>query len=75
MVLDVQMRGLNGVQVLTHLRSMRPRLPVIFVSAAYEERLRSQALAAGAAAFFEKPFNSDAFMRTLYAVLGIATPS
>lgn len=73
-VLDVQMRGLNGIQVLAHLGSMRPDVPVIFVSAAYEDRLRRQAMSRGAAAFFEKPFNSDAFMRALYAIVGIALP-
>jgi FixJ family two-component response regulator len=68
-VLDVQMPGLNGLQVQERLNRKRRDIPVIFITASYEDWIREQALASGAAAFFYKPFNTDSFIETLHAVL------
>jgi FixJ family two-component response regulator len=70
-LLDVQMPGLNGLQVQEHLTCQRPDIPVIFVSATNEARIREQALAAGAVAFFDKPFDTDLLTSTLRAVFKI----
>jgi FixJ family two-component response regulator len=70
-ILDVQMPGLNGLQVQERLTRTRPNIPVIFVTAADEARIREQALASGAVAFLRKPFNNDLFMKTLHAVVKI----
>jgi FixJ family two-component response regulator len=64
-VLDVQMPGLNGLQVQERLAQRGNATPVIFITAHDEPGVREKALAAGAVAFLHKPFNDELFIKTL----------
>ena len=68
-VLDVQMPGMNGLEVQERLASSGNRLPVIFITAHDEAGVRDRALAAGAVAFLRKPFNDESFITTLHLAL------
>ncbi|HEX9265825.1 MAG TPA: response regulator [Candidatus Binatia bacterium] len=68
-VLDVQMPGLNGLEVQERLAINGNPLPVIFITAHDDAVPRERALAAGAVAFVRKPFNDELFMKTLNAAL------
>ena len=68
-VLDVQMPGMNGLEVQERLASSSNRLPVIFITAYDEPGVRDRALAAGAVAFLHKPFNDELFITTLRQAL------
>ena len=68
-VLDLQMPGLNGLEVQERLARIGSRLPVIFITAHDEAGLRDRALAAGAVAFLRKPFNDELFIKTLRIAL------
>lgn len=68
-VLDVQMPGLNGLQVQEQLAKSGHRMPVVFITAHDEAELREQALAAGALAFLRKPFNDELFIKILKVAL------
>ena len=68
-VLDVQMPGMNGLEVQERLVSSGNRLPVIFITAHDEAGVRDRALAAGAVAFLRKPFNDESFITTLHLAL------
>jgi FixJ family two-component response regulator len=68
-VLDVQMPGMNGLEVQERLASRGSRLPVIFITAYDEPGVRDRALAAGAVAFLHKPFNDELFITTLRQAL------
>ena len=68
-VLDVQMPGMNGLEVQERLASSGNRLPVIFITAHDEAGVRDRALAAGAVAFLRKPFNDELFIKTLRIAL------
>jgi FixJ family two-component response regulator len=68
-VLDVQMPGMNGLQVQERLASRGNPLPVIFITAHDEAGVRDRALAAGAVAFLHKPFNDELFITTLRQAL------
>lgn len=68
-VLDVQMPGMNGLEVQERLASSGNPLPVIFITAHDETEVRDRALAAGAVAFLRKPFNDDLFIKTLRIAL------
>jgi two-component system, LuxR family, response regulator FixJ len=59
LILDVNMPGMNGFQVVEELRRRGDRLPVIFVTAWSDPATRSRARAAGAAALLEKPHKAD----------------
>src|SRR6185436_234331 len=69
-ILDVQMPGLNGLEVQRRLAGSA--LPIIFITAHDELVVREQALGAGAVAFLRKPFNDDLFVKTVNAALAIA---
>src|SRR5687767_4462263 len=66
-VLDVQMPGLNGLDVQERLANSRSQLRVIFITAHDEIGVRERALAAGAVAFLRKPFDDELFIKTLRA--------
>src|SRR6266550_5635325 len=72
-VLDVQMPGLNGLEVQERLAINGNPLPVIFITAHDDAVPRERALAAGAVAFVRKPFNDELFMKTLNAALRRST--
>jgi FixJ family two-component response regulator len=62
MVLDIQMPGLNGLDLQRKLREMNSSIPVIFVTGHADYQLRAKALAQGAAGFFGKPFSDEALL-------------
>ena len=68
-VLDVQMPGMNGLEVQERLANSGNRLPVIFITAHDEAGVRDRALAAGAVAFLRKPFDDELFIQTLRVAL------
>ena len=68
-VLDVQMPGLNGLQVQERLLREGKQIPIVFITAHEEAAVRERGLAAGAVAFLNKPFNDDLFVKTLHVAL------
>ena len=56
LVLDLQMPGLNGLELQSHLIASGHQIPTIFITAFSDEAKRSQALEAGALAYLIKPF-------------------
>ncbi|MDF3832321.1 response regulator [Cupriavidus basilensis] len=71
-ILDIQMPGLNGLEVQQRLAGSG--MPVIFITAYDDIAVREQALAAGAAAYLRKPFNDELFVRTVRSALGLGSP-
>ena len=69
LVLDIQMPGITGWDVLEHLRdaSPRPRVVVCSVKASAADQARAARL--GAAAWVTKPFDIDHLLRTVSGVL------
>ena len=65
LIADVQMPGMSGVELQSRLIADGHRMPVIFVTAFPEERIRTRALEAGAFGFLSKPFNEDHFIACL----------
>jgi FixJ family two-component response regulator len=65
LVLDVQMPGLNGLDVQNRLKLSRNRMPVIFITAHDDVGVREKALAGGAVAFLRKPFDDELLVKTL----------
>lgn len=68
-ILDVQMVGMNGLEVQERLRTSGLRLPIIFITAYDEAGVRDRALGAGAIEFLLKPVNDELFIRTLRVAL------
>lgn len=68
-ITDVRMPGMSGVELQDHLRAQGSRLPIIFVTAFPDERLRARVEAAGAAGFFSKPCDSQVIIDCLHRAL------
>lgn len=66
---DVQMPAMSGFEVLGLLQQMNPPVPVILLTAFFEESLKQKALALGAVAFLSKPFQSQEMLKVLGTVL------
>jgi len=59
LILDVQLSGMNGRELLKKLRAERNQLPVILVSGYANARLTAELLAEGAVAVLEKPVDPE----------------
>ena len=56
MLVDVYLGGISGIELQRRLRASGSTIPVIFMTAHYDEATRSQALDAGCVSFLCKPF-------------------
>ena len=56
-IADVQMPGMSGIELQSHLIAQGCSVPMIFITAFPEESIRSRALKAGAVCFLSKPFD------------------
>lgn len=66
---DMRMPGLNGLELQSHLLAEGHQIPIIFVTACSEERVRARAMEAGAFGFFGKPFDEKGFVGCLGRVM------
>lgn len=69
LVVDLQMPGMNGLELQRSLAQHCPSLPLIFVSGHANEQQIKQAMAAGAAAFITKPFNDEQLLKQIQLAL------
>lgn len=74
-VLDMLLPGRSGLQVLEWLRSARPGLPVIVLTALDEVEHRVAGLDAGAADYLTKPFSLNELAARIRAQLRMAAHS
>jgi FixJ family two-component response regulator len=63
LVLDITMPGMSGPDLVDELRHLGLMIPVVFITAQRDEKVRSQVLEQGAIACLFKPF-SGATLRT-----------
>jgi FixJ family two-component response regulator len=59
------MPGLNGVELQKSLLAQGRHIPIIFVTAFPEERLRARVMEAGALGFLSKPFESETLIKLI----------
>ena len=69
LIVDVQMPGMNGLQLQTHLAAKGCDIPIIFITAYDNKESRRRAIQAGAAAFLNKPFSGEQLLQTLRSAL------
>jgi DNA-binding response OmpR family regulator len=71
-VLDMMLPGRTGIQVLERLRTAKPALPVIVLTALNEIEHRVAGLDAGAADYLSKPFSLNELAARIRAQLRMA---
>ena len=64
-LLDINMPGMDGLEVLRHLRAFDPEVGVIMVSGNGDEATRQTALTLGAADFLRKPMRLQEVERSV----------
>jgi FixJ family two-component response regulator len=69
LIADIRMPGMSGLELQAHLNAERCRVPIIFITAHGDEKMRMQALRAGAVEFMTKPFNDEALLESVRAAL------
>jgi FixJ family two-component response regulator len=72
LILDVQMKGLSGIELQDHLIAQGRQTPIIFVTSYPDEWVRDRALSAGAVGFLGKPFSDSKL--TSYLDLALSSP-
>jgi DNA-binding response OmpR family regulator len=60
---------MNGIELQRRIRLERPELPVIFISAHYDDEIRQRALDEGALGFLYKPFDAAELLGAILAAL------
>jgi two-component system, chemotaxis family, chemotaxis protein CheY len=68
-VLDITMKGMNGIEVLKKLREMDARARVVIATADIQSSTRALTQEAGAAGFITKPLAPDPLLNALSAAL------
>ena len=69
LILDIQMKGLSGIELQERLVGEGRRTPIIFVTAVSDKRIRKQVLQAGAIEFLNKPFSCERLASCLVSAL------
>jgi len=71
LISDLQMPGLSGVELQKMLLAQGRHIPIIFMTAFPEERMRSRAIEAGALGFLSKPFESQMLINLIEKAIEI----
>jgi len=69
LILDVQMPGMDGLQLQSHLAAEGCGIPIIFITAYDEKESCRRAMKAGAVAFLGKPFSDDQLLKAIRSAL------
>ena len=62
LILDVHLPGLSGLELHERLTAAGRSIPVVFITAYADSRVRDEALRAGAIALLAKPFEDQALL-------------
>ena len=69
LIADIRMPGMSGLDLQSQLVRDHCRFPIIFITAQGDEKMRMQALRAGAVDFLSKPFDDGALLDSVRGAL------
>jgi FixJ family two-component response regulator len=69
LIADIRMPGISGLELQAKLNAENCRIPTIFITAHGDEKMRLQALRAGAVEFLAKPFDDEALLESIRVAL------
>jgi FixJ family two-component response regulator len=71
LISDVLMPKMSGLQLQTRLRDEECDIPIIFITAYGDAKMRIQAMREGAVEFLAKPFDHQLLLKTVRAALDV----
>jgi FixJ family two-component response regulator len=69
LIADIRMPGMSGLELQANLRAQRCSIPIIFITAHGDEKMRLQARRQGAVEFLSKPFDNELLIDSVRAAL------
>jgi FixJ family two-component response regulator len=69
LITDIRMPGMSGLELQARLAAEDCRIPIIFITAYGDTRMRMQAMRAGAVEFLGKPFDDEVLLDSVRAAL------
>ena len=69
LIADIRMPGMSGLELQARLNAEGCKMPIIFITAHGDPKMRMQALRAGAVEFLAKPFDDDVLLERVRAAL------
>jgi FixJ family two-component response regulator len=69
LIADIRMPGMSGLELQSELKKDHHTIPIIFITAQGDEKMRMQALRAGAVKFLTKPLDRGVLLDSVRAAL------
>ena len=69
LIADIRMPGISGIELQAKLKADRCRIPIIFITAHGDAKMRIQAMRDGAVEFLTKPFDNAVLLETVHAAV------
>ena len=71
LIADIRMPGMSGLDLQAKLKADRRTIPIIFITAHGDEKMRLQAMRAGAVDFLTKPFDDRLLLEKVRVALEV----
>jgi FixJ family two-component response regulator len=69
LIADIRMPKMSGLELQARLKAMERNVPIIFITAHGDARMRIQAMREGAVEFLAKPFDHQLLLKRVRAAL------
>jgi len=69
LIADIRMPGMSGLELQAKLKANRCHIPIIFITAHGDAKMRIQAMRDGAVEFLTKPFDNAVLLETVHAAV------
>jgi FixJ family two-component response regulator len=69
LIADIRTPGMSGIELQGKLKADRCRIPIIFITAHGDAKMRIQAMRDGAVEFLTKPFDNAVLLETVHAAV------
>jgi len=69
LISDMRMPGMSGLELQAMLNAEASRIPIIFITAHGDAKIKTKALTAGAVDFLSKPFDDEGLLEKVRVAL------
>jgi FixJ family two-component response regulator len=69
LVADIRMPGMSGLELQAQLKAEGSRIPIIFITAHGDAKMKIQAMKAGATEFLSKPVDNEVLLEKVLTTL------